>query len=169
MGLFSALIASLIKNKKWILAGIALYIAPVLYRFLAKSSVVPILNSTLFLFHQNSQITPVNLETLGLTFLIPSVVGALVGVSFLEHVFDRRFTGFEKYLARVFGSVSLAFLWVAVHFIGSSFFNPVAPWGGQLFAGSNFYARNLLIALVAAPLVTYVIELLYNRIRQRTI
>ncbi len=167
MGIVSAVLASLNKNKKAIIAGAVLYLAPVVYRFATKSSIVPLLNSTIFLYHRDSQITPVNLETLGLTFLIPTAVGAVLGQSFLENTFNRRFTGVEKYLARVFGSVSFAFLWIAFHFIGSSFFNITAPWGVSLFAGTTFYARNLLIALVAGPLVPYAIEFIYKLVRKK--
>lgn len=166
MGILQAAAESLNKNKKVIITGAVLYLLPVFYRFATKSSTVPILNNTLFLYHRNSQITPVNLETLGLTFLIPAAVGAVAGQSFLENVFNRRFTGVEKYLARVFGSLSFAFLWIALHFIGSSFFNTVTPWGSSLFAGTTYYARNLLIALVAGPLVPYVIEFVYKRMKK---
>ena len=166
MGLFSAVLASLNKNKKAIVTGAALYLFPVIYRFATKSSLVPMLNSTLFLYHRNSQITPVNLETLGLTFLIPTAVGAVVGAGFLENIFNRRFTGMEKYLARVFGSLSFAFLWIALHFIGFSFFNPVLPWDGHLWVGTGAYARNLLVALVVGPLVPYIFEFIYRKVRR---
>ena len=166
MGFFNALTASLNKNKKVIVTGAVLYLLPVIYRFATKNSIVPILDNTLFLYHRNSQITPVNLETLGLTFLIPAAVGAVVGASFLESVFNRRFTGMEKYLARVFGSLSFAFLWIALHFIGYSFFNPVLPWGGHLWAGTEAYARNLLVALVVGPLVPYIFEFIYRKVRR---
>lgn len=166
MGILQAVIESLNKNKKWVLTGAALYLAPVFYRFLTKNSIVPILNSTLFLRHSDSQIIPVNLETLGITFLLPTAVGAVVGVSFLENVFNRRFTGMEKYLARVFGSLVAAFVWIALQFIGFSFFNPLTPWGTHLWAGTGAYARNLLIALIVAPLVPYAIEFISRKIRK---
>ena len=159
-------IASLNKNKKWIIAGAIFYLLPVFYRVITKNSVVPILNSTLFFRNVDSQVMPVNLESLGVTFLLPTAVGAIVGTSFLENIFNRRFTGMEKYLARVFGSLSFAFLWIALHFIGYSFFNPVTPWGAHLWAGTGAYARNLLIALVVGPLVPYVIEFAYKRIKK---
>ena len=162
MGIVGAAIESLNKNKKWIVAGAMLYLAPVFFRLVTKNSVVPILDNTLFFYSGNSQIIPVNLETLGVTFLIPCAVGALIGTSFLEGVFSRRFQGFEKYLARVFGSLSLAFAWIVLHFIGFSFFNPVTPWGGHLWAGTGAYAKNLLIALVVGPLVPYVMEFVYK-------
>jgi len=161
-----AVFASLNKNKKAVITGAILYLLPVIYRFATKSSVVPILNSTLFLYHRNSQITPVNLETLGLTFLIPTAVGAIVGASFLENIFNRRFHGLEKYLSRVFGSLSLAFAWIVLHFIGFSFFNPVTPWGAHLWAGTAAYAKNLLIAVVVGPLVPYLVEFIYKRIKK---
>ena len=167
MGLFKALLESLNKNKKWVVAGAILYLIPVFYRFATKSSIVPILNSTLFLYHKNSQITPINLETLGSTFIIPTAVGAIVGTSFLEILFERRFTGLEKYLARVFGSVSFAFLWIAAHYIGSNFFNATAPWGTHLFSSMNFYARNLLVALIVAPIVPYLIEFIYKKLKEK--
>ncbi len=166
MGIVGAAIESLGKNKKWFIGGAILYLLPVFYRLATKTSIVPILNNTLFLYNRNSQITPVNLETLGITFLIPCAVGAVVGTSFLENVFNRRFQGLEKYLAMVFGSLSFAFLWIALHFIGFNFFNPVTPWGTHLWAGTGAYARNLLVALIVGPLVPYVIEFVYKRIRK---
>ena len=166
MGLVGALIHGLNKNKKWIISGAILYLLPVFYRLVTKSSIVPFLNSTLFLRHSDSQIIPVNLETLGVTFIIPTAIGAIVGVSFLESVFNRRFTGMEKYLARVFGSLVAAFAWIALQFIGYSFFNPLTPWGTHLWAGTGAYARNLLIALVVAPFIPYIFEFVYKRIRK---
>ncbi|MEK6909621.1 MAG: hypothetical protein AABW61_00930 [Candidatus Aenigmatarchaeota archaeon] len=167
MGILRAVAESLNKNKKWIVAGAMLYLAPVFYRLVTKTSVVPILDNTLFLYNRNSQIMPVNLETLGITFLIPCAVGAIVGTGFLENIFNRRFQGFEKYLSRVFGSVLFAFAWIALHFIGFSFFKPVTPWGAHLWAGTGAYARNLLIALVVGPLVPYAIEFVYKIARSK--
>ena len=166
MGIFEAAVHSLNKIKKWIVTGTAFYLVPIFYRFATNNSLVPILNKTIFLYHKNSQITPVNLETLGITFVIPCAVGAIVGASFMENAFNRRFHGFEKYLARVFGSLLFAFAWIALHFLGNSFFNPVLPWGTHLWAGTGAYARNLLIALVAAPLVPYVIEFIFRRVKK---
>lgn len=166
MGLFSAVIESLNKNKKVVLIGAILYLAPVIYRLATKNSVVPFLNKTLFLYHRDLQITPVNLETFGATFLIPCAVGAVAGESLLENIFNRRFTGVEKYLARLFGSLSVAFVWIALHFIVSSFFNTATPWGNNLWAGTGAYARNLLIALVVGPLVPYAVEFIYRKVRR---
>ena len=166
MGFFSVLAASLNKNKKLILFGAVLYLAPVIYRFATKSSIVPILNTTLFLRNVGSQVTPVNLEMLGITFILPTAVGAIVGTTFLETLFDRKFAGLEKYLARVFGSLSFAFAWIVLQFLGYSFFNPMLPWGTHLWAGTGAYARNLLIALILAPLVPYAIEFIYRKIRK---
>lgn len=166
MGFFDSLAVSLNKNKKWIITGAILYLLPVFYRVITKNSVVPILNSTLFLRNVDSQVMPVNLESSGVTFLLPTAVGAIVGASLLENIFNRRFTGMEKYLARVFGSLSFAFLWIALHFIGYNFFNPVTPWGAHLWAGTGAYARNLLVALIAGPLVPYVVEFVHKKIKK---
>lgn len=162
MELFKSLIESLNKNKKWIVIGAILYLLPVLYRLVTTNSVVPILDMTLFLRHSDSQILPVNLETLGLMFLIPGAVGAVVGTTFLEHIFNRRFVGLEKYLARIFGSMVFAFGWTAIQFFGFIFLNPVGPWGNSLWSSPDAYARNLLVALTIAPLVPYVIEFVFR-------
>lgn len=167
MGLVDAVLKSLGKNKKWIFFGSVLYLLPVLYRFATKNSIVPILNTTLFLRNIASQVTPVNLEMIGVTFILPTAVGAVIGVTFLETLFDRKFVGLEKYLARVFGSLSVAFAWIALQFLGYSFFNPLLPWGTHLWAGTGAYARNLLIALILAPLVPYTIEFIYKISRKR--
>ena len=159
MGFIDAVVHILNKNKKWIVGGAILYLIPVIYRLTMKNSIVPILDKTLFLYHRNSQIIPVNLETLGTLFLIPSAVGAVLGTTLLENIFNRRLTGFERYLSRVFGSLSFAFLWITIQFIGFNFFNSVAPWGSSLWSSPDVYARNLLVALIVAPLVPYIIEL----------
>lgn len=155
-------VEALKENKKWVIIGIVLYLLPVFYRLTTGNSFVPLLDNTLFLRQSDSQITPVNLETLGALFLIPGVLGAVVGMSFLEKIFSRRFTGVEKYLARVMGSVTVGISWTIIQFFGFLFFNPSGPWGNSLWSSPDVYARNLLVALLAAPLVPYVFELVYK-------
>lgn len=162
MNILGALVKSLNKNKKWIIIGAIIYLTPLIYRLGTQTSFVPILDSTLFLYHQNSQIIPVNFETLRVLFIIPAAVGAIIGASFLEQIFDRRFAGLEKYLARVFGSLGTTFAWIALEFIGYSFFNPAAPWGNNIWIGPSAYVKNILIALIFAPLVPYVTEFVYS-------
>lgn len=99
-------------------------------------------------------------------FLIPGAVGAVVGTTFLENIFNRRFTGLEKYMARVFGSIVFAFAWTTVQFFGFLFFNPPGPWGSSLWASPDTYARNLLVALLIAPLVPYVIEFIHKMMKR---
>ncbi len=167
MGIFSSAIEGLDKNKRWVVSGAILYLIPVFYRLFTKDSIVPIINGTLFLYHKNFQVTPVNLEMIGLTFLIPCAVGAIVGNSFLESLFERRFAGVEKYLSRVFGSLAFAFLWISLHFFGHNFFNPSTPWGNQLWSGSEYYVRNLLLALFIGPLIPYLIELIHKKFKKK--
>jgi hypothetical protein len=169
MGLVGAVLESLNKNRKWVAIGAILYLLPVFYRILTKDSVVPLLNATLFLRNTGSQITPVNLETVGFTFIIFTAVGAMVGTSFLESIFSRRFAGMEKYLARVFGSLSFTFGWIIIQFLGYSFFNPATIWGSSLWAGPNVYLRSLVIGLAVAPLVPYAIEFLYKAIKKKLV
>ncbi len=145
-------------NKWWVILAIILYILPAAYRLSTGNSIIPILNSTLFLYHDESQITPINLEVLGALFLIPGVLGAVLGVTFLEKLSGRKLVGWEKYVARVFGSLSVALGWTAIQFFGFLFFNPSGPWGDSLWASPDAYARNLLVALIVAPLVPYLIE-----------
>lgn len=166
MGLFEGAVQSLSKNKKWIAAAGVLYLIPVFYRLITKNSIVPVLDKTLFLYHSNSQTVPVNLETLGTLFVIPGALGAVVGANFLENIFNRRFAGLEKYLARVLGAFSFTLLWIAVHFIGYNFFNPVGPWGTHIWAAPSVYARNLLVAITLAPLVPYAVEFVYKRMKK---
>lgn len=163
MDFLRAAAESLNKNKKWIMVGAIVYLLPVIYRFATENSLVPLLDDTLFLYHRDSQITPINLDNLRTFFVIPSAIGAIVGASFLENIFERRFSGLEKYLARLFGSLSVAFAWIIIEFVGYSFFNPVGPWGNTILSPPAVYARNLLIALVVAPLVPYLIEYVYRR------
>ncbi len=162
MQVLKYIVESLKENKRWIIITIMLYLLPVIYRLTTSNSFIPILDSTLFLYHRDFQIIPVNLETLGMLFLIPGALGAVVGTSFLEKIFSRRFTGLEKYLARVLGSLVFGLGWTVVQFFGFLFFNPVGPWGSSLWAGPEVYARNLLIALTIAPLLPYVIEFVYR-------
>lgn len=167
MGFFGALLRSLNKNKKWIIIGAVLYTIPVFYRIITENSFVPLLDTTLFLSHTDSQIMPVNIETLRIFFAVPAAVGAVVGTSFLENIFERRFAGLEKYLARVFGSLSFTFAWIALEFIGYSFFNLVGPWGNPLWAGPSVYGKNLIVALIIAPLVPYAIEFAAKKIQTK--
>ncbi|MBI1978820.1 MAG: hypothetical protein HYS62_02020 [Candidatus Aenigmarchaeota archaeon] len=162
MDILEALLKSLSKNKKWIIVGAIIYLIPVIYRLTTENSFVPFLDNTLFLYQRSSQIIPVNLETLGALFLIPSAIGAIIGVSFLENLFSRRFSGLEKYVGRVFGSLFFAVGWTAMQFSGFVFFNPVGPWGNLLWSGPDVYARNLLVALTVGPLVPYAIEFIYK-------
>ncbi|MBI2005330.1 MAG: hypothetical protein HYS80_01040 [Candidatus Aenigmarchaeota archaeon] len=166
MRLVGAISESLDKNKKWILFGAIIYLLPVVYRLLTQNSFVPLLDSTLFLSHRDSQIIPVNLETLGALFIIPGALGAAIGTTFLEVIFERRFTRFERYLARVFGSMTLAIGWISVQFFGFLFFNPIGSWGSSLWSGPDVYARNLLVALIVAPLVPYMIEFVYKKVKK---
>ncbi len=164
MDISTSLFRSLNKNKKWIVLGAFLYLLPVFYRFATKESVVPILNKTLFIYNSNSQIMLVNLQSLGFLFAIPTAVAALVGTSFLENLFERKFSGFEKYLARVLGSLSFAIFWATVQFIGYNFLNPVGPWGSSVWPSpDNAYVRNFLVALSIGPLLPYIIEFLYRK------
>ena len=127
---------------------------------------VPLLDTTLFLYHRDSQITPINLDNLRTLFVIPSAIGAIVGANFLENLFERRFSGLEKYLARLFGSLSVAFAWIIIEFVGYSFFNPVGPWGNTIISPPAVYARNMLIALVVAPLAPYLFEHVYRMMKK---
>ncbi len=158
MGISEALTGSLKKNIKWIILAMLLYLLPVFYRFQTSNSIVPIIDKTLFIYHINSQIVPVNLETLGVTFLIPSALGAIVGLNFLENIFERRFKGMEKYMGLLFGSLAFTFAWISVHYIGYNFITVVLPWGSSLWIGPSAYARNLLVAAIAAPVVPYIIR-----------
>ncbi len=163
---FPTLAQALNKNKKWVTIGAILYLLPVFYRLFTRVSIVPLLDTTIFLRHIDSQIVPVNLETLGMLFVIVGAVGAVVGTSFLEIIFNRRFAGLEKYLARVFGSLTFAFGWTVVQFFGFIFFNPIGPWGNSLWSSPDVYARNLIVALTLAPLVPYLIEFIYKLIKK---
>ncbi|MBI2545066.1 MAG: hypothetical protein HYW22_00490 [Candidatus Aenigmarchaeota archaeon] len=165
MRLVRTILESLGKNWKWIVFGAVLYVLPALYRYFTTNSLVPILDYTLFLYQQNSQIIPVNLETLGALFLIQGSLGAIVGNSFFEMILKRKLEGTEKYLAYVLGSVSFALLWTGVQFVGYNFLNPVGPWGNSVFPSSNVYGRNILISLTVAPLLPYLIELLNRKIK----
>lgn len=155
-------IESLQENKRWIIIGAILYLIPVFYRLTTGNSFVPILDSTLFLYYRDSQITPVNLEILGALFLIPGSLGAVIGASFLEKVFNRRFAGLEKYLARVLSSLTFGLAFTAIQFFGFLFLNPAGPLGSGLWSAPDAYARNLLVAIIVAPLVPYVFEFVYN-------
>ncbi|OYT42234.1 MAG: hypothetical protein B6U78_01750 [Candidatus Aenigmarchaeota archaeon ex4484_224] len=153
---------STFKDKKvlaWISLGITVYAIPAFYRIFINLK-LPF--EEFYTFDFGNKFIPKNLpEKLVVNSFAPGGIGAIISEKFFEKWYNQKLEGMKKYFARVFGSFASSIAWSFVQYLGRSGYLIL---DGKWFEPFYVYPVNYLIALTLAPLATYAMDKIYEKL-----